>query len=60
MMDKSTLLDYINGRANAAEADAVRKWAGESHENMAYLESLINDVAMSCMRWLPEKNICLF
>ncbi len=60
MMDKSTLLDYINGRANAAEADAVRKWAGESHENMAYLESLINDVAMSCNEMVAEEEYMSF
>lgn len=60
MMDKSTLLDYINGRTDAAEADAVRKWANESPENMACLESLMNDVAMSCHEMAAEEEYMSF
>ena len=60
MMDKSTLLDYINGRTNATEADAVRKWANESPENMACLESLMNDVAMSCHEMVAEEEYMSF
>ena len=41
-----TLLDYINGRTNVEDTEAVRKWAAQRPENKAYLESLMNVVAI--------------
>lgn len=38
-------MDYINGRTNPADTEAVRKWAEQSRENKAYLESLMGIVA---------------
>ncbi|MBO4843217.1 MAG: DUF4974 domain-containing protein [Bacteroidales bacterium] len=55
-MDRLTLLDYINGRTNAAENEAVRKWAEESRENRAYLESLMDIVAIGGSKKASEEE----
>lgn len=55
-MDRLTLLDYINGRTNPADTAAVRKWAEQSRENRAYLESLMGVMAIGGSKKATEEE----
>ena len=55
-MDRLTLLDYINGRTNPADTEAVRKWAEQSRENRAYLESLMGIMAIGGSKKATEEE----
>lgn len=55
-MDRLTLLDYINGRTNPADTEAVRNWAGQSRENRAYLESLMGIMAIGGSKKATEEE----
>lgn len=59
-MDRLKLLDYINGRTNAADSEAVRKWANESPDNRAYLESLMSIVAIDSNKKASEEEYHAF
>jgi len=55
-MDRLTLLDYINGRTNPEDTAAVRKWAEQSRENRAYLESLMGVMAIGGSKKATEEE----
>ena len=55
-MDRLTLLDFINGRTNPADTEAVRKWVDQSPENRAYLESLMGIMAVGGSKRATEEE----
>lgn len=59
-MDRLTLINFINGRTTPKDSEAVRKWAEESSENRAYLESLMGILAMSCSKKATEEEYLSF
>ena len=59
-MDRLTLFDYINGRCNPSEAEAVRKWAEESPENREYLQSLMGVMAIDSSETATEEEYSAF
>lgn len=55
-MDRLTLIEYLNGRTDKVETEAVRKWAEQSAENKAYLESLMSILAISSSKRATEEE----
>lgn len=60
IMDRLILFDYINGRTDSTTTEAVRKWAGQSPENRAYLESLMAVMAVGGSKTATEEEYSYF